>query len=158
MSDADPRDGTLCRFLISILTLLLAASACEQRDPELVPDELLQTQMGLTPDDRVHTVRISTDTAERADPTSVTVEPGDYVQFVSGDHLVHEVAFALDSLSGPGRAFLERTGQNASPPLLEFDARFVVSFAGAPEGRYRYLLAGNRAGGAGEVVVVADPP
>lgn len=157
MADADPRDGTLCRLLVSILTLVLAAAGCEERDPELVPDELLQTELGLTPDDRVHTIRISADTAERADPASVTVEPGDYVQFVSGDHLVHEVAFALDSLSGPGRAFLERTGQSASPPLLEVDARFVVSFTGAPEGRYPYSLAGNRAGGAGAVVVVADP-
>jgi plastocyanin len=122
-----------------------------------MPDEVLQTELGLTPDDRVHTIRISTDTAERADPASVTVEPGDYVQFVTADHFVHEVAFALDSLSVPGRAFLERTEQGASPPLLEIDQRFVVSFTGAPEGRYPYSLAGNRADGAGEVVVAADP-
>lgn len=118
---------------------------------------MLQTELGLAPDDRVHTVRISTDAAERADPPSITVEPGDYVQFVSADHLVHEVAFALDSVGAPGRAFLLRTRQSASPPLLEIDARFVVSFVGAPEGRYPYTLAGNREGGAGEVVVRVAP-
>lgn len=144
-------------LLLPVLGVVLVTSACEQRDPELVPDEVLQTELGLTPDDRVHTVRISADTAERADPTSVIVEPGDYVQFVSADHFVHEVAFTLDSVSGPGRAFLQRTGQSASPPLLEVDARFVVSFIGAPEGRYPYALMGNRASGAGEVVVETDP-
>lgn len=140
------------------LRLVLLATApllgsCEAPDPELVPDAVLQSQLGLTPDDRVHTVRISTGVAERADPASVTVEPGEYVQFVSSDFLVHEVSFVLDSLDAPARAFLERTGQRASPPLLEQDARFVVSFVAAPPGRYPYALSGNRAPGNGEIVV-----
>lgn len=157
MPDAAPRHRALRPLLVPLLALVVASAGCEERDPELVPDEVLQTELGLTPDDRVHTVRISTGTAERADPASVTVEPGDYVQFLSADHFVHEIAFVLDSLSGPARAFLERTRQSASPPLLEIDARYVMSFVGAPEGRYPYYLAGNRAGGTGVVVVEAEP-
>lgn len=136
--------------------LLLLAAACEEPDPELVPDEVLQSELGLTLEDRVHTVRISTGTRERAEPRSLTVLPGDYVQFVSGDHLVHEVRFRFDSLSAPARTFLTRTGQVASPPLLEMDARFVVSFVGAPVGRYPYGLEGNREVGGGEIVVASE--
>ncbi len=135
------------------VALAAASGACEPRDPELVPDEVLQSQLGLTPDDRVHTVRISTGEAERADPAFLSVRPGDYVQFISADRLVHEVAFRLDSLKAPARAFLARTGQGASPPLLELDARFVVSFDGAPPGRYPYALEGNRGPGEGAIVV-----
>lgn len=146
------RRGTPC-FLAGALLL---AAGCEQPDPELVPDEVLQSQLGLTPEDRVHTVRISTGTQERAEPASLTVLPGDYVQFVSADRLVHEVRFRLDSLPAPARTFLTRTGQGTSPPLLEMDARFVVSFAGAPIGRYPYGLEGNRGAGGGEIVVAAE--
>lgn len=135
---------------------LLLAAGCEEPDPELVPDEVLQGELGLTEEDRVHTVRISTGTQERAEPSSLTVLPGDYVQFVSGDRLVHEVRFRIDSLSAPARTFLTRTGQGASPPLLEMDARFVVSFVGAPVGRYPYGLEGNRGAGSGEIVVKAE--
>lgn len=135
------------------LGLVVALVGCERPDPDLVPDQVLQSELGLSPEDRVHTVRISTDEAERADPPSVSVRPGEYVQFVSSDFLVHEVAFRLDSIAPSARAFLERTGQSSSPPLLERDARFVVSFVSAPPGRYPYALSGNRGAGGGEIVV-----
>jgi len=138
------------------VTVVVALCGCEPPNPELIPDEVLQSELGLTPDDRVHTVRISTGVAERADPDTLTVRPGDYVQFVSVDRMVHEVAFALDSLPEPARTFLVRTGQDGSTPMVELDARFVVSFEGAPEGRYLYTLAGSRRGGGGQIVV-AEP-
>lgn len=133
--------------------VVVALAGCQEPDPELIPDEVLQSELGLTPDDRVHTVRISTGAGERAEPPSLVVRPGDYVQFVSTDRMVHEVAFMLDSLDATAATFLRRTEQNASAPLLEMDARFVVSFVNAPEGRYPYSLAGNRQPGEGEIVV-----
>lgn len=139
-------------------TVLLVAGACEEAHPELMPDAILQDQLGLTAGDRVHTIRVSADVGERADPMRISVRPGDYVQFVSADWLVHEVSFCLDSLAPPARDFLTRTQQAASPPLLELDARFVVSFEGAPAGRYPYRLVGNRAPGQGVVVVEPPPP
>jgi hypothetical protein len=78
-----------------------------------------------------------------------------WVQFVSGDWFVHELAFEMDSLGTSARVFLMDTDQIESPPLLQRDARFVVSFEGAPPGRYPYLLQGNGRAGRG-VIVVAD--
>ena len=78
------------------------------------------------------------------------------MQFVTTDWLVHEVHFVTDSLGPSERTFLERTGQGASPPLLQEDARFVVSFREAPPGRYAFRLEGNRAPGAGVVIVAPD--
>jgi plastocyanin len=136
----------------------VALTACEVPDPELLPDAQLQTELGLDERDRVFTVALTTGVGERAAPDSVTVAPGDFVQFVSQDWLVHEVIFEVDSLPAAARAFLERTGQSASPPLLQRGARFVLSAVDAPEGRYPYLLEGNRAAGRGVVVVASPPP
>jgi hypothetical protein len=143
------RLATLCVALAGAIT------ACEAADPSLIPDQRLQAELGMTMDDRVHTVGLSTGIAERADPDSLVVQPGEFVQFVSGDWLVHEMAFELDSLGDEPRAFLERTGQTASPPLLQRDSRFVLSFVDAPAGRYPYALAGNREPGRGVIVVAA---
>mgnify|MGYP006908301556 FL=1 len=140
------------RLLIA-LPLCMAQAACDRPDPALMPDEVLQGELGLTLDDRVHTVRISTGGGERAAPGTLPVRPGDYVQSASADRMLHELAFVLDSIPETARTFLVRTGQDRSPPLLEYDARFVVSFEGAPEGRYPYTLAGNRGGGGGEIVI-----
>ena len=158
MADAPRRKRRGALRALTTGLLAVVVTACEAPDPELVPDSLLQSQLGLTEEDRVHTVRISTGAGERSDPPSLVVLPGDYVQFVSADRLVHEVAFRLDSLTAPARAFITRTDQAASPPLLELDARFVVSFEGAPTGRYPYQLLGNRAPGEGVVVVEPPPP
>jgi len=71
------------------------------------------------------------------------------------DWRVHEVRFQLDSLSTEARAFLVATDQVDSPPLVDLHARFVVSFADAPPGRYPFAVVGNGAAGSGVVVVQA---
>jgi plastocyanin len=129
---------------------------CEAPDPELIPDDDLQAELGLTQDDRVHTVSLRTDAGETADPDSLTVAVGDFVQFVSDDWLVHEIAFQLDEITSDGRAFLAGTGQTVSPPLIDRGGRFVLSFSDAPPGRYPYALQGNRGPGSGLLIVV-DP-
>ncbi len=143
------------RLLGVVVVAAVAGSACERPDPALMPDQVLQSELGLTEDDRVHTIRISTGVGERAEPDTLTVRPGDYVQFVTADRMVHEVHFVLDSIPDSARAFLERTGQDRSPPMVELDARFVVSFEGAPEARYVYALVGNRQRGGGHIVVAS---
>ena len=90
---------------------------------------------------------------ERADPELVSVENGAYVEFVSTDWLIHEVIFETDSLSAEQRAFLERTDQVASPPLVERDSRYVLLFDDAPPGRYPYRLEGNGRSGRGIIEV-----
>jgi len=83
----------------------------------------------------------------------VTIEPGAYVEFVTADWLVHEVIFDSDRLGVEQRAFLERTDQLASPPLIERDGRYVLLFEDAPSGRYPYRLEGNGRPGSGAIVV-----
>ena len=126
-------------------------------DPELQPDEVLRAELGLTDRDEVYRVTISGGEREGAEPVETILRAGAYVEFVTADWLVHEVAFELDSLSADARDFLERTDQVASPPLLRMDSRYVVNFAGSPPGRYPYLLAGNAAPGRGVVVVEIRP-
>jgi plastocyanin len=137
-----------CALALAVAT----AGACDQPDPRFVPDETLQRELGLTSADVVHTVHITGGTAEVADPATDTVPPGAYVQFVTTDWLVHEVSFDEEVLPAASLDFLRRTDQMASPPMLQRESRFVVSFRGAPPGRYPYRLEGN--GGPGEGLIV----
>lgn len=140
------------RQALLVVGLLLAA--CRATDTEARPDDVLRRQLGMTDADRVRTVTLSGGETEQADPALDSVEVGTWVQFVTSDWFVHEVVFDVDSLGGAARAFLERTDQLASPPLLHLDARYVVSFADAPPGRYPYRLEGNGRPGRGAIVVV----
>jgi hypothetical protein len=141
--------------LLSLLAGLTAA--CERSDPELRPGQVLKDSLGLGDDDRVHRVRLSRlDQRENPDPASVEVREGDYVEFVSVDHGVHAIFFALDSLSSAAAQFLRAAGQESSPPLVLPAARFVVLFAGAPIGRYPFVVVGNGTEAYG-VVVVREP-
>ena len=140
-------------FLFLCFGPVLVSIGCEPRDPELIPDTYLQSELGLTDRDRVHTISISGGTMERADPGLVSVRVGDFVQVVSADWRVHEFMFEIDSLSAPARGFLERTDQVASPPLLQQGSRFVLAFSEAPPGRYPYALLGNTEAGRGVIVV-----
>jgi len=121
-----------------------------------MPDDVLRRELGLSDEDRVHTVLLTGGEIEVADPVIDSVEPSAFVQFVTADWFVHEVRFEADSLGAEARDFLERTEQMASPPLLYKDSRFVVSFEGAPPGMYPYLLEGNGQPGRG-LIVVSDP-
>lgn len=143
----------------SLLVLVLLAAACrEPPETRLQADALLRAELGLSLEDRVHTIRLAGGEVERADPELVSVEPGTYVEFVSTDWLIHEVIFESDSLTAEQRAFMERTDQAASPPLIERDSRYVLSFIGAPPGRYPYRLEGNGRPGLGVIVVDGAEP
>lgn len=131
--------------------------ACRSRDPEHRPDAFLRAELGLTDDDRVHVITLTGGNSEHANPDSVSVPVGAYVQFVTDDWRIHEVIFDLESVGPSARGFLRRTEQLASPPLVDRDSRFLVSFDGAPPGRYPYRLEGNARPGRGVVVVVGEP-
>jgi plastocyanin len=144
------------RSLVFGATVLLLASCELLPDPETQPDEVLQEELGLTLDDQVHRVMLTGGATERADPMAISLEPGSHVEFITTDWLIHEVIFEADSVTGEQWSFLERTDQVASPPLINRESRYVLSFEGAPPGRYPYTLEGN--GGAGRgVIIVSDP-
>lgn len=134
--------------------LLLAASAgCGSRHP---PDEVLRDTLGLGGSEEVHRVSLEVrDGRETAAPPTTEIAPGALVEFVSADRFVRMVEFREEGLSPEGAEFLLRTGQLRSAPLLDRDARFVVSFRDAPAGRYPYRAEGNYGTAAGVVVVRA---
>lgn len=134
----------------------LGAGCADPPDPSFFPDSVLRAELGLTEADRVHRVVLRGGAAEEAVPDSVALLEGDWLEFVTGDWRVHEVHFEVDALSGPARAFLEASDQLSSPPLVERDARFVVSFREAPEGSYPFRVEGNGTAVRGVVVVVPD--
>lgn len=138
----------------AVAALLGLVSACRADASESPPDRLLQRELGLGAEELVVRVQVSGGPEERAVPAELEVEAGAYVEFVTTDWLMHEVLFEADSLSAEQLAFLERTDQLESPPLLERDARYVLAFADAPPGRYPYVLQGNGAPGRGALIVV----
>lgn len=136
------------------LVLVLLTLACGRSVlPENRPDEVLREKLGLTDKDEVHRVTLTGGRAEVLDPAVTTVPAGAWVEFVTADGRVHEVRFEADSLGAEARAFLERTDQMASPPLVNEGERFVVSFRDAPEGRYPFTAEGNEGPARGVVVV-----
>ena len=144
-----------CRQGVVLLSLLAGlAVACERSAPRLRPDQVLKDSLSLGDNDQVHRVRLSRlDQRENLDPASVEVREGDYVEFVSTDRGVHAIYFVLDSLSSVAGQFLRASGQESSPPLVLPGARFVVLFAGAPTGRYPFVVVGNGTEAHGTVVV-----
>jgi len=144
------------RLLVFGATVLLVASCDPPPDPDTQPDEVLQAELGLTLKDQVYRVMLTGGATERADPVAISIEPGAYVEFVTTDWLIHEVIFEADSLAGERWFFLERTDQTASPPLINRESRYVLSFEGAPPGRYPYSIEGNGRPSRG-VIIVTDP-
>lgn len=136
------------------MVLVAVATGCSRGpDPSLFPDSVLRAELGLTDADRVHRITLAGGGAEQVAADSVLVAEGDWVEFVATDWRTHEVRFEAEALGAEARSFLERSDQVASPPLMAPDARFVVSFRGAPEGRYPFRVEGNGAPGRGVVVV-----
>lgn len=150
------RLGGRRRLFTFVCCAPVVVGACApEPDPALQPDQVLQAELGLTLEDRVYRVALTGGPVERAEPAALSVEPGAYVEFVTTDWLIHEVLFETDSLGALQRAFLERTDQVESPPLLERESRYVLSFVDAPPGRYTYLLEGNGRPARGVIVVAA---
>jgi plastocyanin len=139
-----------------VFLALVGSVACGGGSSEDQDTAALRAQLNLDSRDVVHSIAIRTGVGERAEPDSIEVREGDLVRFLSEDWYVHEIRFELDSISAPGRAFLLETDQDASPPLLARGAQFVLSFSGAPVGRYPFTLEGNRGPGRG-LIVVAPP-
>lgn len=140
-------------------TLIVVVSMGCRRDvppPENRPDTLLRTELGLTDKDEVHRVTLTGGASEVLDPVETTLPPGAWVEFVTADGRIHEVTFEVDSLGTEALAFMQRTDQMSSPPLVNLGQRFVVSFRDAPEGRYPFRVEGNGGPARGVVVVKAN--
>jgi plastocyanin len=126
------------------LALVLMVAACGDRGPGGSRDrgprvlELNADTVRLPDSVRVATVRIDRTKRDEFEPGNTTVRVSDVVRFISSDAGSHAVAFDGDAMSPDARAFLERTGQLRSPPLLTAESRWVMSFEGAPPGDYPF--------------------
>ncbi len=114
--------------------------------------------LGLPSGSQLHRVTLGGRGAEEhAVPTLIQAFPGDGVEFRTVDHRVHTLEFIVDSLTHEVRAFLESTGQVASPPLVSRGSRFILRLQNAPLGRYLFISEGH-GGTARGVVEVGFPP
>lgn len=114
--------------------------------------------LGLPSGAQLHRVTLGGRGAEEhAVPTRIHASPGDGVEFRTVDHRVHTLEFIVDSLTHEVRAFLESTGQVASPPLVSRGSRFILRLQNAPNGRYLFISEGH-GGTARGVVEVGSPP
>lgn len=154
--------GIDARIPLILLVLAMAATACGRSEPveEAAhdPHHELRERFDLAADREIHRVTIGgRGSREHLVPPLLTVRPGAIVEFVPVDGRVHTIRFAADSLPLDARLFLQRTSQLESPPLVDRSSRFVLTFDGAPEGRYGYLVEGPGGAARGVVVVEEEP-
>ncbi|HEX7119218.1 MAG TPA: hypothetical protein VF212_10545 [Longimicrobiales bacterium] len=143
--------------VVFALCLGLAAPACDapalgERPAVLELDsDTVRLEAGVT----VADVVLRSGGADAVHPDTIRIRVGDVVQFTAADARSHAVEFDRERLTPDAAAFLERTTQLRSPPLLTRGARWIVSFDGAPPGAYPFT---DIATGAGGLVTVARAP
>lgn len=141
-----PGFAALLRPLLGALLLagLLPSAGCGEGTGESAdPHRELRERLDLDADREIHRVSLGGRGAEEhVVPSRLRVGPRAVVEFVAVDGRVHTVSFAEDSLAPDAARFLRRTSQLRSPPLVDRGARFVLSFQGAPGGRYPYRIEG----------------
>ncbi len=76
-------------------------------------------------------------------PAAITIKSGDVVRFHNKTGMPHNVVFAADSIPAGAAAVLDaamadKVASLTGPMLVEQDAVYTVSFAGAPAGVYHY--------------------
>jgi plastocyanin len=135
------------------LLLFLSSTTCGGA-PETGPDVELREALGLESDEELHRIVLGGQgRREHLVPTRLEIPQGAIVEIVTVDRRVHTVTFLRDSLSSEAAAFLTETNQMQSPPLLEQGSRFVISFRGAPPGRYPFVSEGHGGTASGIIVV-----
>lgn len=136
--------------------MLMGAWACSPDPPPPSEPELRET-LGLDDETPIHQILLSgRGDRTRVLPGHLTVRPGDVVQFRVADRRVHRVRFDVAEAAPDVRRFLESTGQASPAPLVERDARLVLTFHEAPPGDYPFVVEGFGANVSG-VIRVEEP-
>jgi plastocyanin len=145
----------LALFLLTFLGGFWGCQVAESDRSRLTSAEA--RSLGLDPGARLHRVSLGGRGAEEhAVPTVIHASPGDAVEFVTVDHRVHTVIFMLDSVAPVVRMFLEDSGQESSPLLVDRGNRFLLNLRDAPSGVYPFVSEGH--GGSAHGRVEVGPP
>jgi len=94
-------------------------------------------------------------------PATLTIKSGDVVNFHNVSGGPHNVSFWADSIPTGAAAVLGATMPNQMQPLsgsmlVEQDAVYTISFAGAPEGEYKYYCLPHLAMGMRAIITIDD--
>ncbi|MGE0352580.1 MAG: plastocyanin/azurin family copper-binding protein [Gemmatimonadales bacterium] len=94
-------------------------------------------------------------------PNMLTIKPGDQIRFHNVSGGPHNVEFYPDSIPAGAAAVLnagmpDRTSDLAGPLLVEPNATYTVSFAGAPTGEYHFFCLPHQALGMVGKITVAQ--
>jgi plastocyanin len=85
----------------------------------------------------LHDVKVETNPQGKDfTPAQVAAIPGDYLRFTIADSRTHAIVFEVNAPDL--RAFLEKTGQLRSPPLVTNGASWVIALKDAPVGAYAF--------------------
>jgi plastocyanin len=135
------------KFLLAGLVVVAAACGKKGGDAAVdttatmapsTPAETPAAAMGTT-----HDVNMELDgSTYKFEPAALTIKTGDVVVFHDVSGGPHNVSFYADSIPAGAAAALDagmpdKTGTLAGPLLIEANATYRVSFAGAPAGTYR---------------------
>jgi plastocyanin len=141
--------------IFAVALFLPGLQGCEPPPPPSDPE--LRQELGIDDSVPIHQILLSgRGDRTRVLPAHLQIRSGDVVQFRVMDGRVHRVRFVTEELSSESRAFIEETGQTAPPPLVERDARLVLTFVGAPAGNYPFVVEGFGDPVVGGIRVVED--
>ena len=127
------------RWLAGAFVLSLATGGCDRVPGVGAKIELDGETVDLPSGTEVVDVAMETDGGtDRFQPADARLEVGDVVRFTNGELGTHAITFERAALNAEQLAFLDRTLQISSPPLVGDDAAWVVSFEGAPPGSYPF--------------------
>jgi len=152
--------------LIAGLAVLVAACGGENKAPEQAPAATPAAEMAPAaapaPTGTTHDVNMEFDgKTYHFVPSTLTIKAGDVVNFHNVSGGPHNVAFWADSIPAGAAAVLGANMPDQMQPLsgtmlVVQDAVYTISFAGAPEGEYKFYCLPHLAMGMKGMITVED--
>lgn len=133
-------------FLAAGLVVLAAACGGEKKAEEpaaMAPEQPAAAAPATT--GTTHDVNMVLEgTAYKYVPAELTIKAGDVIRFHNVSGGPHNVDFWADSIPAGAAAVLnaampDRMGELSGPLLVEANAVYTISFAGAPVGEYKFF-------------------
>ena len=139
--------GDGVRSLLLALLFVGVPAACGGWDPPPPPFDLdapLRAELGIPSEVTIHRITLGGRGAtDHVVPLRTEAAPGDVLHVLSADRRIQTFTFVRSALPPGGAEFLERTRQDASPPLMEAGSSWVLSLDDAPEGEYPFVVQGH---------------